>query len=428
MDDTPAWTTLSTYLPGSGDVFDVECHPFNPEVVYITRSSGVYVSEKQEFSWTDISGSLPDINMNTIAFYENSIDGIYVGSDAGVYYRDASMDDWTMFSNGLPVDASVNEIEIYHNPDNPSVDVIRAGTYGRGLWSSPVWHGQPVADFSSEETTVPVGCEVDFYDLSEGVPTSWSWTFEGATPATSSDKNPAGIVYLSQGTFDVTLTVSNDEGTNTKTLSGYMTVSETAVPAVYFVASDSITCSGTEIYFTDMSSNCPTGWSWEFDPSDVTFINGTNAASQNPVVEFTGTGSFTVTLTVTNAAGTSSLEKTNSLNIGVFRSHFLMTLNRATWNPNRGSSKTPTSISPGMWLPWPEIAPEQPPYMDFYDYIVPLARATGSLLPLLNMSDFSIVMLSFKHAYAKRHTAVTDSLGANIKQLRANLDKDICRW
>ena len=415
MDDTPAWTTLSTYLPGSGDVFDVECHPFDPEIVYITRSNGVYVSQNRGYSWTDISGSLPEINMNTIAFYENSIDGIYVGSDAGVYYRDASMDDWTMFSNGLPVDASVNEIEIYHNPDNPANDVIRAGTYGRGLWSSPVWHGQPVADFTSEETTVPVGCEVDFYDLSEGVPTSWSWTFEGATPSTSNDKDPAGIVYLSQGTFDVTLTVSNEEGTDTKTLSGYMTVSETAVPAVYFVASDSITCSGTEIYFTDMSSNCPTGWSWEFDPSDVTFVNGTNAASQNPVVEFSGTGSFTVTLTVTNAAGTNSLEKTDYINIGGISIPFF-----DDFESGNLESKSWIIENPDFNITWDvaSVAGNGPgttaAFLNFFDYIVPPGPRDRLITPLLNMSDFSNVMLSFKHAYAKRHTAVTDSLVVKI--------------
>ncbi|OQX74089.1 MAG: hypothetical protein B6D61_11890, partial [Bacteroidetes bacterium 4484_249] len=134
MAENPEWISLSGFLPGSGHVFDIESSPVDENVVYITQGSGVYRSDDKGFNWTDITGSLPDINMNSLAYYKNSIEGIYVASDAGVYYRDASLDDWVMYSTGLPVDASVNEVEIYHNPDNPEEDVIRAGTYGRGLW------------------------------------------------------------------------------------------------------------------------------------------------------------------------------------------------------------------------------------------------------------------------------------------------------
>ncbi|MEZ5194986.1 MAG: hypothetical protein R2764_00890 [Bacteroidales bacterium] len=81
MDEDPEWIALSSYLPGTGNVFDVESHPFDENVVYIARGSSVYRSEDKGFSWTDLTGSLPSINMN-FAYYENSVEGIYVGSDA----------------------------------------------------------------------------------------------------------------------------------------------------------------------------------------------------------------------------------------------------------------------------------------------------------------------------------------------------------
>ncbi|MCD4697578.1 MAG: PKD domain-containing protein [Bacteroidales bacterium] len=415
MDETPSWVTLTTFLPGSGNVFDVESHPFDAEIVYITQSSGVFVSNNRGFSWEDITGTLPDINMNSLAAYVNSLDGIYVGSDAGVYYRDAFMADWVMFSNGLPVDASINEIEIYHNPDNPGDDVIRAGTYGRGLWSSPLWHGQPVADFEADETSVPVGCAINFYDLSSGVPTEWDWTFEGATPATSTDKNPEGIMYMNQGTFGVTLTVNNSEGTDTKMVSDYMTVSEATVPDVYFVASDSITCSGIEIYFTDMSSNCPTGWSWEFDPSTVTYINGTNSSSQNPEVIFDQSGAFTVTLTVTNNAGSNSLEKTDYMQIGGIQIPF-----EDDFESGNLSAKSWTVENPDFNITW-DIATvggndpgDQAVYLNFFEYIVPPGSRDQLITPVLNFSDFNEIYLTFQHAYAKQHNSVTDSLIVKI--------------
>ncbi|MCB2221655.1 MAG: PKD domain-containing protein [Bacteroidetes bacterium] len=414
MDDQPEWINLSGFIPGTGNVLDIESHPFDPDVVYASRSGKVFVSQNRGMNWEDITGSLPDININSIAFYLNSMDGIYVGSDAGVYYRDAHMDDWVMFSNGLPIDASINEIEIYHNPENPEEDVIRAGTYGRGLWSSPVWHDAPVAAFEAEETNIPVGCPVDFYDLSSGVPTSWEWTFEGGTPAVSTDKNPEGIVYTTEGTFSVTLTVSNAEGTDTETINGYMEISETAVPDVYFIASDSITCSETAILFTDMSSNCPTGWEWSFDPGTVSFINGTNQNSQNPEVEFVNTGAYTVSLTVTNNAGNNSLVKEDYINIGGISIPFgddfeSGSLTSKSWNienPDFDKTWGVTDVAGN--------GSTKAAWLNFYDYIVPPGQRDRMITPVLDLSLYTDAYLMFDYAYAKRHTNITDSLIVKI--------------
>ena len=68
------------------------------------------------------------------------------------------------------------------------------------------------AKFASDFTTIAEGQTVTFADESLGSPTSWSWEFEGATPSTSTDQNPA-VVYNSAGTFDVKLVVANGFGT-----------------------------------------------------------------------------------------------------------------------------------------------------------------------------------------------------------------------
>ncbi len=47
--------------------------------------------------------------------------------------------------------------------------------------------------------------------------TSWSWSFPGGTPSTSTNQNPT-VTYASPGWYDVTLTVSNSAGSNTKTI------------------------------------------------------------------------------------------------------------------------------------------------------------------------------------------------------------------
>lgn len=410
MGDSPEWISLTSFLPGSGNVLDIEAHPYEADVVFVTRGSKVYRSDNRGQTWEDLTGSLPGINMNSIVYYLNSNDGIYVGSDAGVYYRDASMDDWVMFSNGLPVDASVNEVEIYHNPDDPSEDVIRAGTFGRGLWSSPVWNDVPNAAFEAEETEIPVGCPVDFYDLSTGVPSSWEWAFEGGTPSTSTDKNPMDIEYASEGVFAVTLTVTNSAGTDTETINGYMNVSATAIPEVYFAASDSVTCTGTTIKFTDMSSNCPTGWSWEFDPNNISYVNGTNQNSQNPVVSFSSNGAYTVSLTVTNNAGNNTLVKNDYINIGGFVLPFYDDFESGTL-----ASKSWTIENPDFNKTWDvtDVAGNgstKAAWLNFYDYVVPPGQRDRMITPVLDFTAFDDPVLMFDYAYAKRHTSITDSL------------------
>ncbi|HLP61995.1 MAG TPA: agmatine deiminase family protein [Candidatus Deferrimicrobium sp.] len=81
----------------------------------------------------------------------------------------------------------------------------------------------PVANFSANITTVTVGGSVQFTDLSTNTPTSWSWTFTGGTPATSTIQNPS-VTYNTAGTYTVSLTATNSAGSDTETKTGYITV------------------------------------------------------------------------------------------------------------------------------------------------------------------------------------------------------------
>ncbi len=82
----------------------------------------------------------------------------------------------------------------------------------------------PIANFTGTPTSVTVGGTVNFIDTSTGSPTSWSWTFEGGTPAASTAQNPT-VTYNIAGTFDVTLIAANTEGSDTETKIDYITAS-----------------------------------------------------------------------------------------------------------------------------------------------------------------------------------------------------------
>jgi PKD repeat protein len=91
---------------------------------------------------------------------------------------------------------------------------------------SPAVADAPVPNFMADKLEcVLLGSEVNFTDLSSNFPTEWEWTFEGGDPNTSTERNPK-VIYNTPGSFDVTLTVTNDIGSATLTLTDYIVVSE----------------------------------------------------------------------------------------------------------------------------------------------------------------------------------------------------------
>ncbi len=81
---------------------------------------------------------------------------------------------------------------------------------------------QLTAEFIATPTTVLLGSSVQFTDQSTGNPTSWSWTFEGGTPAASSIQNPT-VNYNTPGTYETILIASNSDGSDSEVKNNYIT-------------------------------------------------------------------------------------------------------------------------------------------------------------------------------------------------------------
>jgi len=81
------------------------------------------------------------------------------------------------------------------------------------------------ADFEAEQTQIGVGQAVNFEDNSIGA-TGYLWTFQGGDPATSTEKDPDGILYTAAGEFDVTLTITTAQGDASETKNGYIVVTQ----------------------------------------------------------------------------------------------------------------------------------------------------------------------------------------------------------
>lgn len=408
----PVWTDLTLNLPaGISNISDIEAHPVNPNWAYLSSNGKVYKTTDKGVSWDDFSGSLPDVFFSGIAYCKGSQEGLYLSSDIGVFYRDASLEDWIPFSQGLPAASRVTEIELFYDAVDPDNNSVRAGTYGRGLWESPFYQSQPIAAFTSDFTTVPGNCNINFTDLSFGFPTSWQWTFQGGNPATSNQQNPQNISFSDPGPHDVTLVISNSIGSDTLTLPGYITVSSSLLPNPGFYASDSLFCSGQPVVsFYDTSIYCPTTWLWTFTPASVTFLNGTTASSQNPVVQFNADGQYTVTLTVGNINGSIDVSKPGMILIGgkplPFTDDFESgKLSGKAWsveNPNNDNTWEIWNTGgnpPGTWSARMKIFSTNT-----------MGRRDRLITPPLDLTGLDHASLQFKHAYCQYQVEYTDTL------------------
>lgn len=294
------------------------------------------------------------------------------------------------------------------------INALHPGTHDYSYYQAAIVGIQapvpPSADFTANTTTVITGGAVNFTDLSSGVPYEWLWEIEGASPATSEEKNPMGIVYENPGTYSVSLTASNMLGSHTKTVTDFITVSGDAMPVADFQADDVVPAVGQEVMLEDLSLNSPSAWRWEFQPATVTFLNGTNEYSQHPVVKFNDPVVYSVKLTVTNAGGQDSISKQNFFAAGgypvPFSEDFELGTFKEEWaieNPDGGVTWD------GYYKVSGNLPSRRAAWINFHAYTAVGAR-DRLISPNINLAAVSDPMLFFKHAYAAYNSSRSDSL------------------
>lgn len=178
-----------------------------------------------------------------------------------------------------------------------------------------------IPDFEASNTSVSLNGSVNFTDLTWGANlTNWEWTFEGATPSSSTQQNPTGITYSEIGTYDVTLSVTNGDGqTETITKHDYITVSEsynmhdgtiTTCNAIFYddggIENNYSDSFNATMIFMPGSENAKlqvvfTNFSTESD-YDILYVYDGTSTSAPSLGTFSGSSS-PGTITATNASG-----------------------------------------------------------------------------------------------------------------------------
>ena len=155
---------------------------------------------------------------------------------------------------------------------------------------------------------VKTGEVINFVDLSSGEVSSWQWTLDGGTPATSSDPAPS-VYYTRDGSYDVTLTVTDAQGqTSSLTKPGFVRVTGDApvariLPPATFRYDEThlpMVCPLVPVQYADASSGFPTQWQWNFTATDPA-----TSSEPDPVVAYHHMYEQSVTLDVSNQHGAS---------------------------------------------------------------------------------------------------------------------------
>jgi hypothetical protein len=170
------WTKVSNWTSGNVSAFDV--YKKNSKIIYALRGASLYTTSDAGTTWTscvsagmtgnktsvvicpwdstriwvsvsgyaagkkvwysdnggitfsNFSGSLPNVPVNSLYYQDSTQDGLYACTEIGVWAYDTLVHDWVPFNQGMPP-VTCTEVEY-----NRSANAVFCSTYGRGAWKS----------------------------------------------------------------------------------------------------------------------------------------------------------------------------------------------------------------------------------------------------------------------------------------------------
>lgn len=252
---------------------------------------------------------------NFVASQTNITEGTVINFTDGTLNTPTSWA-WT-FAGGTP-NSSTSQ--------NPSISYNTAGTYDVTLTATNANGNDtetktgfitvtssggngPVADFTASQTNITEGTSINFADNSTNTPTSWSWTFAGGTPSSSTNQNPS-VTYNTAGTYDVTLTATNANGNDVETKTGFISVVSSAgsfIGNVNLTTQSAVNTFGANNY-NKIIGNLSIG-------GGATTSNINNLAPLSSLTYISGNLSIHLTQNLDNLDGLDNLNSVNGLSL-----------------------------------------------------------------------------------------------------------------
>ncbi|NVK28541.1 MAG: PKD domain-containing protein [Flavobacteriia bacterium] len=392
----------------------------NLDALYSARTSTTLL-RATNVSTTPIVGSITISGMSDqashirVSPYTTSSTTLFVGTGSGDLFKVTNANTTpssTSIGSALPV-GNISCVEIGANENELLVTLSNYGTTsvwytsnGGTTWTSKEGNlpDMPVrwALFNpNNRNEVILATEVGVWETSN---------FNSASPTWSSSNSGLANVRVDmlqiRDSDDQVIAATHGRGLFTS--NGFQ---QPAVPVAKFGASETIVCLGDAVSLVDSSTGVPTSYSWSISPNTFSYQNGTSASSINPEVNFSATGTYTVSLTVSNANGMDTKTRTNYIQVGGAGLPFVEDFesdidNWSILNPDGGQTWTFSNVggtTPGS----------QAIKVDNYSYNSSGAR-DGLITPPLDFSGYTSVTLDFEYAYRRYSSVNQDSLAIYI--------------
>lgn len=138
---------------------------------------------------------------------------------------------------------------------------------------------------------------------------TFEWSFPGATPSTFSGENPTNIFFPEEGTYSVSVTITNACGASVATLPFSVLEGPEAIAALDYDADE--TCIPLEVNTTNNSTGDNLSYEWSVVPATGwNFIGGTDLNTPNPTFEFSEVGTYTISLIASSDCGSDTWTET----------------------------------------------------------------------------------------------------------------------
>ncbi|WP_321428971.1 leucine-rich repeat protein [uncultured Methanolobus sp.] len=183
------------------------------------------------------------------------------------------------------------------------VDLEAVGVINIGVLNAPV------ADFTTDVTSGTAPLTVQFNDASTGIVFDYAWDFDNDGIVDSTSANPE-FTYEAAGTYTISLTVSNPDGSNTETKTDYIVSVLPDSPVADFSVDVTSGAAPLTAQFTDLTTNKPISWAWDFDNDGII-----DSHEQSPSWTYNAAGNYTVTMTATNMAASDTITRVNLISV-----------------------------------------------------------------------------------------------------------------
>lgn len=143
----PGWTNITPSICIDNGINTITVDPENSARIWVgfgninngyvganpdTMKRRVWYSSNSGATWTDVSKGLSALPVNKLLYRKGSNDELYAGTDAGVFKWNRVASQWECFNNQLPP-CTVMDMEF-----NYCAGKLRVGTFGRGIWETPL--------------------------------------------------------------------------------------------------------------------------------------------------------------------------------------------------------------------------------------------------------------------------------------------------